>query len=183
MIQMQKDAVLLKQLKAGNQTAFAALYERHRDSVYLMAAYTLNDRIHADDIVQDVFSALWKGRSSIDISTSLRNYLITAAKNKSLDVLKTKSHYNQYVRVISQHDTGMEPNHKLESEDIMKSINAALCNVNSPVMRDAFKLVHIQGLNYEETSKELGISVETSRNYVWKTLKILRIFLQNPHNY
>ena len=48
---MQKDAELLEQLKAGSETAFAALFERHKDSVYLMAAYTLRDRIHADDIV------------------------------------------------------------------------------------------------------------------------------------
>jgi RNA polymerase sigma-70 factor (ECF subfamily) len=183
MIQTQKDAVLLEQLKSGSQAAFAALYERYKDSVYLMAAYTLQDRIHADDIVQDVFSALWKNRSSVNISASLRNYLITAAKNKSLDVLKTKSHYNQYLRVISQQEASTEPDHKLESEDIIKSVNVALANINSPVMRDAFKLVHIQGLNYEETSKELGITVETSRNYVWKTIKILRTFLQNPHNF
>jgi RNA polymerase sigma factor (sigma-70 family) len=180
---MQKDAELLEQLKAGKETAFAALYERHKDSVYLMAAYTLRDRIHADDIVQDVFSALWRNRSSVNISSSLRNYLITAAKNKSLDVLKTKSHHNQYLRVTSEQETGTEAVDKLESEDIMKSVNTALSSVKSPAMRDAFRLVHIQGLNYEETSKELGISVETSRNYVWKTLKILRTFLQNPNHY
>lgn len=180
---MQKDAELLEQLKAGRETAFAALYERYKESVYLMAAYTLRDRIQADDIVQDVFSALWGNRCSINISSSLRNYLITAAKNKSLDVLKTKSHHTQYIRVLIEQEPSAEALDKLESKDIIKSVNTALSGVKSPAMRDAFMLVHMQGLNYEEASAELGISVETSRNYVWKTLKILRTFFQNQTNY
>lgn len=58
------DIALITRLRADDPTALQALYDRHVMSVRKLALKLLRQEDQADDVVQDVFMALWQARTS-----------------------------------------------------------------------------------------------------------------------
>lgn len=173
------DDILLHKTSEGDDRAFQVLYERHREKVYMMAFYTLRNSSEAEDIVQDVFLRLWTNRTNLIINSSFKGYLITTARNKSLNLLKSKGNLSKYLQHVALEPTAQMPSKKLENNDIKNRVNEALATIDSANLRKAFTLVHMHGIGYEETSHHLGVSIEASRNYVSKVVKHLRTRLKN----
>jgi RNA polymerase sigma-70 factor (ECF subfamily) len=59
------DADLMASLAAGQQTALAVLYERYNRRLFRLAAQSLGGPA-AEDIVQDVFLAMWRRAATFD---------------------------------------------------------------------------------------------------------------------
>jgi len=75
------DTALVERARDGDQVAFAALYERHAPMVHavLLAATTPAD---ADDLMQDVFVAAWKGLHLLRSREHAGAWLATIARNR-----------------------------------------------------------------------------------------------------
>lgn len=181
MHQNQEESNLLAALKEGQAAAFQIIYETHKYHVQNIAFYILRDADEAIDVVQDVFKDIWIQREKLEIKTSLLYYLVRAGKNKSLNILKSKSRHQQFISTNCRGNNIQLPSRQLENDDIANAVEFALGNIDSPFMRDAFRLIHMEGCNYKETAEILGVSVETSRTYVYKVTKQLRVLLKTKH--
>ncbi len=75
------DTRLAERARDGDRAAFAALYERHAPMVHavLLAATTPAD---ADDLMQDVFIAAWKGLHRLRSREHAGAWLATIARNR-----------------------------------------------------------------------------------------------------
>lgn len=73
-IQLYDDSELTILIKSGNENAFTEIYNRYWDRLYYIAHKLLKDTENAEEIVQEVFLALWKKREAIEIQ-SLNQYL------------------------------------------------------------------------------------------------------------
>lgn len=69
-------------LKKGDQAAFINIYNEFWESLYAISYNRVRSKEVAEDILQEVFTNLWKTREILNIKTSLRNYLYTAIKYK-----------------------------------------------------------------------------------------------------
>jgi RNA polymerase sigma-70 factor (ECF subfamily) len=54
------DNQLIKEIKVGNQGAFAILVKKHASKFYAVAFRILGNQTDAEDIIQDLFLKLWK---------------------------------------------------------------------------------------------------------------------------
>jgi len=76
-------------LAAGNQDALLELYDRYAGLAYAVAMRVLGDPGRAEDAVQEAFLKIWTSASSFDARKgSLRTWLITAVRNRSIDFLR-----------------------------------------------------------------------------------------------
>lgn len=66
----------------------------------------------------------------------------------------------------------------LEDKNTLHYIYTILETLQPPLMAKAFKLVLIEGLTHKESALRLGITTQSSRTYVWKALKILKVFFK-----
>jgi RNA polymerase sigma-70 factor, ECF subfamily len=83
------DDRLLAQAVAGDEAAFRALYERHRDVVFRFACRMLQSSHLAEEITHDCFLGLLRGAARFDARrASLRTYLCAAARNLALKHLR-----------------------------------------------------------------------------------------------
>ena len=73
------DAALLRALSLDDEAAFAILYDRYWDALHTHAGRKLGCPHEAEEIVQDLFVALWHKRHSADIQ-QLKPYLFAALK-------------------------------------------------------------------------------------------------------
>jgi len=67
---------------------FKNLYEKYYSQAVLFATSIVYDKEEAKDIVQEVFFYLWDNADNIRIKTSIKQYIFTAVKNKSLNLIR-----------------------------------------------------------------------------------------------
>jgi RNA polymerase sigma-70 factor (ECF subfamily) len=174
------DEELLLKLKEGKEHAFSIIYTRHRMKAFRVAYFMLQNQQEAEDVVQEVFSSLWKKRHKLHVSTSLKSYISGAARNKCLDMIRTKGLHHKYAVEFNHHHSEAAPaNMQLEHKEFLNNIQTALQSVKSNICKEAFTMVHLQGLDYKEAAQQLGISVPVSRTYVNRAMKVIRGLMKN----
>jgi RNA polymerase sigma-70 factor (TIGR02960 family) len=78
---------------AGDDSAFAALTERHRRELHVHCYRMLASFDEAEDAVQETFLRAWRGRDSFDGSSLFRAWLYRIATNVCLDTLRRSSRH------------------------------------------------------------------------------------------
>src|SRR6202000_972672 len=89
-------------LKAGDEDAFRAIYERFAPGLVSYAGARLLRLEDARDIVQDIFVKLWKDRQTMGVHTNLDGYLYAATRNKVIDHIRKNAVQAEYA-VFLQH--------------------------------------------------------------------------------
>jgi len=82
----ETDAVLIQRLRAGDADALRELYEAHYTMLWELAYTFVTDA--AEDVVHDVFAAVWHRRTTLVIRDSLRVYLYGAVRHRALNTLR-----------------------------------------------------------------------------------------------
>ncbi len=85
------DEALVVQIARQDVDAFIALYDRHAQVVYSMAAHMLGVD-EAEEVVQDVFLRLWNRAAQFDPARgTFGGWFMTIARNHVLDRLRSRS--------------------------------------------------------------------------------------------
>lgn len=141
-----------------------------------------NDKQASEDIVQDVFMALWIKRSTINFSDPIKPYLYKATYNKSINYINSQ----QSSHSIEEQDIKFLLQQKIISYDLQDSLllkevsdEIASCVDTLPAQcRKVFLLSRGQGLNNKEIAEQLKISEKTIEGHISKALSELRSHLK-----
>jgi RNA polymerase sigma-70 factor (ECF subfamily) len=86
-----EDAALLAATREGDEEALETLYRRYGGACFALSRRILDDSQLAEDVVQQVFTALWKG-SGYDVRRgALSTWLMSVTHHKSIDVLRREA--------------------------------------------------------------------------------------------
>src|SRR5213594_4269648 len=75
-------------IRAGDLGAFEALYRGYWERLYAFAFRYLRSKEDAEEIVQEVFLRIWRGRAHWVPAGAVRNYLYLAVRNAARDRLE-----------------------------------------------------------------------------------------------
>ena len=177
----QTEALIISQLKEGQERAFKYLYDRHYQVLCYLAAQYVKDDFLAETIVGDVIFHLWEIRETVEITTSLRSYLMTSVRHRCTDYLK--SQYNQHEVAMSA--SGMQdfpvlsyikdndyPLGRLLEQELEGEIMKAIGRLPEECRR-VFRMSRFEEKKYEEIARELEISVNTVKYHIKHALALL----------
>lgn len=86
-----EDAALLKQVGTGDEAALEVIYARYGGACFSLARRILDDAQLAEDVVQQVFLALWQG-SGYDASRgAVSTWLLSVTHHKAVDAVRRES--------------------------------------------------------------------------------------------
>jgi RNA polymerase sigma-70 factor (ECF subfamily) len=86
------DRALVERIAMGDETAFAAAYDRHSGLLFGSLVRFLGDRETAAEVTQDAFLALWRRASQFDAAAgSLSAWLLGIARHRAIDRLRSES--------------------------------------------------------------------------------------------
>lgn len=171
------DAELAGLLKAGDRVAYTELYHRYKFVLHQHAWNKVRNKEEAQDILQEVFTNLWRKRETLNISSNLSGYLYSAVRNRVLDHFShsdVKLKYINNVRPDLEHDV---PTDHLVRENQLRAIIEKEIAELPPRMREVFEMSRKQHMTYKEIAEQLGTSEETVKKQVSGALKVLRVKL------
>lgn len=151
---------------------FEILFRTHYKELYVHALSFVRNEEEARDIVNDVFEYAWNNRYKIDQSVSLRPFLYTMTRTRSLDYLrheKTKARFRLYYHSLPQE---LEIDYD-DYEKLIRKIMGLIEKLPAQT-RNVFQKCFIEKKKYKEAGEELNISVNTIRTHITKALRILR---------
>jgi len=154
---------------------FDFVFHYYYSGLCAYAEKILNDPNASEDIVQDLFFTLWIKHNQIQISSSLKNYLFSAVRNRSLDYLKKekrKIHNGDATVDLHNHSENLSTFWFAESE--MEKLVEKSLNKLPPRCREIFTLSRFEGHNNQEIAEQLNISKRTVELQISNALKVLR---------
>jgi RNA polymerase sigma-70 factor (ECF subfamily) len=159
---MLEDRLLLWKFKGGNKDAFRAIYEKYAENLLTVAANLLDDKVGAEDVVQDVFISFVESIDKFRLTGSLKGYLATCVANRSRDCLR-KNKRRQIAAANQAEQTKSEPKHPLQlvirTEELRKLGHAL--NELSYDQREAIVLRLHGDLRFRQIAKLQNVSIKT----------------------
>lgn len=167
------DEELLAATARGDLDAFHTFYQRYASRVLAYARRTGRDAALAEDITQEVFTAVWTRAITFRPDRGgAPAWLYTLTRNKLVD------HWRRQGR-----DGEMEALEELalpaaasEDRDLRLTLRQALSRV-APEQREAIEMAYYGGLTYEETAGRLALPVGTLKSRIRVGLRTLKAVL------
>jgi len=85
------DELLLKSVGAGDKSAMRALYQRYNARIYQFVLRLIKNASVAEEIVSDVFLAVWRDASRFEGKSSVATWLMAIARHKAVSALRRRS--------------------------------------------------------------------------------------------
>lgn len=168
------DRELLARLRAGETTAFDAIFRANYPILVRVAEAMLRERAMAEELAQDVMLELWRRRDSLDVTESVRGYLLQATRNRALNALRHRAIERKSEPHVIDGIGRLPPTDAAAREgEIELALQSAIADLPDRC-RQIFELSRADGLKYAEIATRLGISVKTVEVQMGKALRILR---------
>lgn len=168
------DVLFWKIAMKDDEEAFRELFINYFPPLTIFAKRYITDLETCEDIVQETFLKIWKSRKKLDITTSARNFLVTAVKNSCVDFLRKKETEARYEEFrLHNNDAFHTQDDILTLTELENMLNSALEKLPRSV-RITFEKNRFEGKTYREIAEENEISIKTVESHMTKALKILR---------
>ena len=173
------EKALIAKLKAGNTSSFTGLFIAYYNDIVLFAFRFVKDIDSSEEIVQDSFVKLWEERESMNITVSVKAYLLKTVRNKCIDFLRHKKIQQKHNDIVLKAPTQVEydTDHYLLYSELEEQIEAVLKKLPQEVS-DTFRMNRYKGLKYHEIAQLLNVSVRTIEVRIGKALHQLRYHLK-----
>lgn len=157
---------LFERIRDGEERAAAALYRRYYPALLRFAFGSLHMRADAEEVVQDVFLALWERRETLQIQVSVTAYLYTAVRNRILRtakhdaiVARTETQSAATGHALAMGEPPVAPDTRLENSELVAHVLRAV-DALSERRRLALTLRWRHQLPYTDIAAIMGASVE-----------------------
>lgn len=176
---MNRSEEILAALKKGEKNAFKMFFSEYYNVLVLFAVGILKDVDAAEDVVQDCFVNVWENRRFEKLSDGLDRYMFHLVKNATLNDLRgTQRRELRHEKVMAE----VVPNDEtVGKEEQWKELEILYAAINRlPVeRRRVFMMVCAEGMKYQDVADVLGISINTVRTQMGRSIKYLRANLKS----
>lgn len=186
------DALLVEQVKRGDQRAFEMLVVKYQRRIERLIARMVRDPELVRDIAQETFirayRALPQFRGDSAFYTWLYRIAVNSAKKALVDLKRDPLLPESMLR--GGNDDGEEtsrlenelsdsetPEAVLASKEIAQAVNAAI-NALSEDLRQAVTLREIEGLSYEEIADVMNCPIGTVRSRIFRAREAIALRLR-----
>jgi len=184
-LQALSDTELSRELISGRDDAFAVIVDRYQRLVLSVALRIVKDEGEAEDLVQTVFSDVFKKMEQFDPARgTLKVWLLQYAYSRSIN----RRHYLEQRQFYSRAEVdevialgytmGATRSAGLSTAEVGRLVAQALGSLSQKQQR-AITLVYFQGLTLDEAAEQTGETMPTIRHHYYRGLMKLRDFISS----
>ncbi|HEY2135009.1 MAG TPA: sigma-70 family RNA polymerase sigma factor [Xanthobacteraceae bacterium] len=171
------DRSLVARVAAGDRQALQQLFVRHRSKVYRFVMRQLSDRMAAEDIVSEVFVALWRNADRFDGRAQFSTWLLAIARNKARDARRRRVEQPfepAFAEAIP--DPAPTPEDSWDAGKRQAVVRKCLARL-SPAHREMLDLVYYHDKSIEEICTIIGVPAATVKTRMFYARTRLGEFL------
>lgn len=178
------EGAIITRCLAGERMAYAVLVERYKDLVYTLVWRMVGDAEEAEDIAQEAFVKAYISLREFRGDSRFSTWLCRIALNRCKDALRSRERRpavagsrDGALHLSRLPDEGETPAGALERREREQVLQRALAGL--PVKyREALVLRHIEGLEYQEIGRILGIPAGAAKVRTFRGREMLRNALE-----
>ncbi|MFF2773840.1 sigma-70 family RNA polymerase sigma factor [Streptomyces sp. NPDC058052] len=169
------DAWIAHGLVRGDEHCLAAAYRRWGRLVHTLAARALGDPREAEDVTQQVFVAVWRGRANFRPDRgSLPAWVIGITRRKIADALTARTRRTELAATLGaslEHEarTGEEPERVLDRLVVTEELSRL-----PRVQRDVLELAYFADLTQVQIADRTGMPLGTVKSHARRGLQRMR---------
>jgi RNA polymerase sigma-70 factor, ECF subfamily len=172
------DLDLLARIRRGDVDAFESIFSTYHATLCEIVDAYVGSQAIAEEIVQDLFYALWRDRERLAVRDSLRSYLCVSARNRAVQHLRHGAvalRHAQRASAESETETARAPaaHAALEQEETLGALRAAIAQL-PPRARLAVVLRWRHRLSNAEVADSMGVSVKAVEKLLASAMARLR---------
>lgn len=165
---------LFIELKDNNKIAFEKLYTKYNKLVYGVAFSILKNKEDSEDVVQIVFSKLYKIDKNKLPSNKEASWLYTLTKNETISFLRKKNNDINLESIYEIEDKDNEINNIIDQVEF----NRLISGLNDKE-KQIISLKILANLSFDEIGKLLNEPTGTIKWRYYKSIHTLKILLSN----
>lgn len=173
----------IRQIKNGDQNAFAEIVEFYKDKVFQICYRMLGNRHEAEDIAQEAFIRAYVNIHSYDLNKKFSTWLYRIATNLSIDrIRKKKPDYYLDAELAGSDGLTMYsqiaadaalPEDELETMELQELIQSEIMKLPDKY-RSVIVLKYIEEFSLKEISGILDLPVGTVKTRIHRGREALR---------
>ncbi|RXK85632.1 RNA polymerase sigma factor [Filimonas effusa] len=186
MADILNESEAVRMLSTGDIAAFDHIYFKYHQQVYANICKITGDPKMAEDLLQEVFFALWKKRDSLHVDKSVANWLFVVSYNKSVSFLRKKIKESFLVPAtegeladVKEDNAGMQVEQEFASQAAI--LDLAVDRLPGR-KKEVFKLCRYEGRTPEEVALMMGISVQSVKDYLKQSTQLIRNYVRDTAN-
>jgi RNA polymerase sigma-70 factor (ECF subfamily) len=171
------DNLLIAHICQRDERALGVLYDRYGTLVYTIALRITRDRAVAEEVVQDVFQAIWQAAGGFQVEGTVKPWLLGIVRHRAIDATRVRN-YQVHTTAIA-FDEQYIISSIGHTDDVVDAltIREALAAV-PPIQRHVIELAYYGGMTRAEIAIHLGEPVGTVKTRLRLGLLKLRTLLQ-----
>lgn len=163
----------IERINQKQRSAYHELFREYYQSLVMFAMRYVNEQGEAEDIVQDLFVAVWEKNEKFHSYLSFRAFLYTSVRNTCLNRIKHRKVEEKYVDYSIRHtDESQNEDYNMLEEELYRQLFQVIDEL-PPRCREVF-LLHLDGKKNEEIATKLQITLLTVKTQKKKALRYLR---------
>lgn len=170
------EAALLARIVDRDEQAVEALYARYSGPLYSLAYQVTGADRFAQDVVQEVFIAVWKDAARFDPARgAVGPWLFSLARHKAIDLVRREANVRKRTADVDMElETAPDDvDHEAWLNLRRDRVRGALAQLTEP-QRTALELAFFAGLTHVEVAERLGIPLGTAKTRIRSALLKLR---------
>ena len=188
------DVDLMLAFQKGDESAFSALIERHRNTVVNLAYRYVGNRQDAEDLAQEIFIKIYRARDRYQPAAKFTTWLYRVAVNASLNEVRNRKHRPTF-RAASLHAVpdgeaalpvvedvdSVSPLEAVEQSELHREVRRAV-DALPERQRLALLLNKFHGLSYEELAETFELSVQAVKSLLTRARQNVRRMIEPSLN-
>ena len=176
-VRTRDDSDLVVAALAGDPEAFGTLVERYDQAVYNLCLRTVRDREEARDATQEAFFKAFRSLRTFRLGSKFSTWIFAIAYHACCDRLARRKRYSD-AELPDRADPSPGPELLAERHDEARRLRAAI-DALPEKYRIVLTLFHLQGRQYEEIARVLGLPMGTVKTHLFRAKELLRKRLAN----
>jgi RNA polymerase sigma-70 factor (ECF subfamily) len=171
---------LLVRVAAGDRQAFESVYQLASGRLFAICLHLLRDRGDAEDVLQEVFTSVWKKAGQFDpAKASAMTWLSMTARNRAIDRLRAAPpRAMDDLSVIDDlPDADAQPPVAAEQASDRERLARCLDTLESK-RRALIRAAFLDGSSYEELARRIGSPLGSVKSWIRRGLGQLRVCLE-----
>jgi len=175
------DDLILKLLTDNDPKAVSLLFNAYYGAVSNRVSRIIGDRDEAQDIVLQLFQAVWQKRHALNISKPIKSYLLIAAHNRSVNHIRNRGRarilLNNAIQRSAVTKTVPPADVEIEARELDELIRVAI-GLLPDKPRVTLVMSRDSGMTYKEIATNLGVTEKAVEKNINKALQLLRVMLK-----